>query len=95
MGAQGKAGSVHPQARRAALLRDPTHWIVLPSTPKHGSWLTQREIWVRRRVCTLRTRGSGPAGADRQATILRLIADENRTLANPFQWTDQGKPLLA
>ena len=45
-------------------------------------------------VRTLRTRGSGPAGADRQATILRVIADENRTLANPFQWTDQGKPLL-
>jgi len=45
-------------------------------------------------VRTVRTRGSGPAGADRQATILRLIADENRTLANPFQGTDQGKPLL-
>jgi hypothetical protein len=75
VGTQGKAGSLHPQARRAALLRDPTHRIVLHSTPKHWSWLTQREIWVRRRVRTLRTRGSGPAGADRQATSLRVIAD--------------------
>ncbi len=95
VGTQGKAGSLHPQARRAALLRDPTHRIVLHSTPKHGSWLTQREIWVRRRVRTLRTRGSGPGVADRQATLLRVIADENRTLANPFKWTYHGKPLVA
>ena len=93
--AQGPAGSVQSQARRAALLRDPPPRIGLPSMPKHGSWLTQREIWVRRRVRTVRTRGSGPAGAERQATILRLIADENRTLANPFKWTYQGTPLGA
>ena len=47
------------------------------------------------RVRKVRTRGSGPAGADRQATILRVIDDENRTLAKPFKWTDQGKPLVA
>ncbi len=47
------------------------------------------------RVRTLRTRGSGPAVADRQATILRVIDDEKRTLAKPFKGTYQGKPLVA
>ena len=42
-----------------------------------------------------RERGSFTSVADLQAKILRFIDYYNRTMAKPFKWTYQGKPLVA
>jgi transposase len=69
--------------------------IVFHSTPKHSSWLNQIEIWLSILVRKLIKRGSFTSVADLQAKVLAFIDYYNRTMAKPFKWTYQGKPLTA
>ena len=94
LGEKGKNGILENQKTRMEFLTKKHQKIRIQYTPKHCSWMNQIEIWFgifHRKTLNRKSFKSINELVQRTQDFIEYY---NKTMAKPFKWTYQGKPLM-